>query len=159
MSNEGIKKVFVTKLTDTSAKDLEGIGVLRFEGSRIFKWIKYNNGAGSVASVAGNCGYYFGDISVVLDSAAEVTMDLTDSDGIAAGIFQAIIADCEFGWIQIKGVAVMNIAFKAGVDGNAMTAVGAAVDGELDVAALVTDHLAGYAIDVSAKIILLDCPW
>ena len=86
-------------------------------------------------------------------------MNLTDSDGIAAGIFQAIIADCEFGWIQIKGVAVMNIAFKAGVDGNAMSAVGAAVDGELDVAALVTDHLAGYAIDVSAKIILLDCPW
>lgn len=159
MGNESMKKVFITKLTDTSADDLEGIGVIRFEGARVFKWIKFDNGQGNVASVVGNCSYYFGDTSVILDSAAIVTMDLTDSDGIAAGIFQAIIADGEYGWVQIKGVAIMNIAFKAGADGNAMTAVGAATDGELDVAALVTDHYAGYAIDISAKIILLDCPW
>lgn len=159
MSNEGLKKVFVTKLTDTSTKDLEGIGVLRFEGARVYKWVSYNSGGDAVAAVAGNAVYYHGDNAAVIDSAADVTMDLTDSNGIAAGILQAVIANGSFGWIQIKGVAVMAIAFKAGADGNAMTAVGGATDGELDVSALVTDAIAGYAIDVSAKIILLDCPW
>ena len=159
MGNESMKKVFVTKLTETSSKDLEGIGVIRFEGAKVYKWVSYNKGTDSVTAVIGNAVYYHGDNAVVIDSAADVTMDLTDSDGLCAGILQSIIADGEFGWIQIKGVAVMNIAFKAGADGNAMTAVGAATDGELDVAALVTDAYAGYAIDVSAKIILLDCPW
>lgn len=159
MGLESMKKVFVTKLTDTSASDLEGLGVLRFEGQKVYKWVTYNSGSGSVAAVIGNAVYYHGDNAVVADSAADVTMDLTDGVSITAGILQAIIANGEYGWIQIKGVAVMTTAFKAGADGNAMTSIGATTDGTLDVSALVTDHIAGIAIDISAKIILLDCPW
>ncbi len=55
---DGAKKIFQTKLTDTSTTDKEGVGTLRWEGNKCYKWILYNNGAGSVASVAGGVGYY-----------------------------------------------------------------------------------------------------
>ncbi len=157
-TNESMKKVFQTKLDDTSTTDLEGIGVLRFEGAKVYKWIKYHSGTGPVAAVAGNTVVYHGDDAVVADSAAEVTMDLTDGDGVTAGVLQAVIATGSYGWIQIKGVAVLTTALTAGADGNALTSVGA-TDGTLDVSGAVTDHVAAIAVDASAKIVLLDCPW
>ena len=159
MTNESMKKVFQTKLTDTSATDLEGIGVLRFEGAKVYKWVSYNAGTGTVAAVAGNTVVYHGDNAVVADSAADVTMDFTDGV-ICAGVLQAIIADGEFGWIQIKGVAVLTTALTAGADGDQLTTVGAG-DGTLDVVitGAVNGNIAAYAVDASAKIVLLDCPW
>lgn len=157
MGNESMKKVFVTKLTDTSATDLEGIGVIRFEGAKVYKWISYNSGSGTVAAVANSAVVYHGDNAVVIDSAADVTMDITDGV-ITAGVLQAIIANGEYGWIQIKGVAILNAALTGGADGNALTSLGAA-DGTLDVSALVTDFVSAVALDASAKIVLLQCPW
>lgn len=157
MSNESMKKVFATKLTDTSTTDLEGIGVIRFEGPRVFKWVTYNTGTGTVAAVAGNMTAYHGDNAAVLDSAADVTSDYTDGT-VGAGVLQAVIANGSYGWIQIKGVATLTPALTAGADGNALTCVGAG-DGTLDVSALASDHVCAVAIDASAKIVLLDCPW
>jgi len=157
-TNESMKKVFQTRLTDTSTTDLEGIGVIRFEGAKVFKWVSYNSGTGAVAAVAGSAVVYHGDNAVVADSAADVTMDISDGL-VTAGVLQAVIANGSYGWIQIKGVAVMVPAFTAGADGDRMVSVGAA-DGALDV--IVTGALtapAGIALDISAKIILLDCPW
>lgn len=159
MTNESMKKVFQTKLTDTRATDVEGIGVIRFEGSRIFKWCKYNKGGDSVAAVANKTVVYHGDDAVVLDSACEVTMDYSSGDDICAGMLMAIIADGEFGWVQIKGIAILAAALTAGADGDQVTTLGAA-DGTLDV--VVTGAItpyAGYAMDVSAKEVMLDCPW
>ena len=157
MSNESMKKVFVTKLTDTDTTDKEGIGVIRFEGSRVFKYVTYNSGTGGVAAVANNMTAYHGDNAVVLDSAADVTSDYTDGT-IGAGVLQAAIANGSYGWIQIKGVATLGTSLTAGADGNALTIVGAA-DGTLDVSALVTDYICAAAVDASADIVLLDCPW
>ena len=159
MSNEGIKKVFQTGLTDTESTDVEGIGVIRFEGSRVFKWCKYNKGTGSVAAVANETVVYHGDDAVVLDSACEVTMDLTDGNDICAGMLMAVIADGEFGWVQIKGIAILNSALTAGTDGDQLTTVGA-TDGTLDVVVTgAITQIAALAMDVSAKEVFLDCPW
>ena len=157
MTNESMKKVFITKLTDTSKDDLEGIGVIRFEGAKVYKWISYNKGAGSVAAVANEVVVYHGDNAVVIDSAADVTMDISDGV-VTAGVLQAVIVDGSFGWIQIKGVAILNSALTGGADGNALTSLGAG-DGTLDVSALVTDFVSAIALDASAKIVLLQCPW
>lgn len=156
ISNVSIKKVFVTKLTDTSTKDLEGIGVIRFEGAKIYKWISYNKGGDSVAAVAGRCVTYHGDDSIVADSAADVTMDISDGT-IVAGVLQAVIADGSYGWIQIKGVAVLGIALDSGSDENAL--IVGTTDGSLAVRAAVTQQVAAIALDVTGKIVLLDCPW
>ena len=123
-----------------------------------YKYVQYNNGAGSVASVANYFAYYYAVSAASAGQVEIVTMDLTDSGGIGAGVFQAVIADTGYGWLQTGGDATLGIALKAGADGNALTAIGCTTDGELDVSALVTDAICAFAVDASAKIVFLTCP-
>jgi len=128
-------------------------------GGKVYKFVKFNNGAGNVAAVAGNVCYYYAVSGASAGQTTEVTMDVTDSGGIGAGVFQSVPADGEYCWIQIKGVATITTALSAGADGNALTAVGAQADGTLDVSAAVTDAVVAYAIDADAKIIFCDFPF
>ena len=123
-----------------------------------YKYVKFNNGAGNVASVAGNVAYYYAVSGASAGETTEVTMDVTDSGGVGAGVFQAVIADGGYGWLQTRGVATLTTALTAGADGNALTAVGAGADGTLDVSAAVTDFICAVAIDADAKIVMLMCP-
>lgn len=154
----GTKQVFLTRLTDTSSTDKEGVGTLRREGNKVYKYVKYDAGAGAVAAVAGNICYYTKD-----DVASKgyenhvVTSDLSDSYNLGAGVLQAAIPDTYFGWIQIRGYALIAPALTAGADGNALTAVGA-TDGTLDVSAAVTDAICAFAADVTAKKIICMFP-
>lgn len=148
----GAKKVFLTKLTDVNTVDKEGVGTLRWEGNKGYKYVKYNKGAGSVAAVAGNVVYYYavsGDGVTGGYENSEVTMDLTDGI-LGAGVLQAIIPDGGFGWIQIRGPATLTTALTAGADFNALTAIGT-TDGTLDVSGAVTDAIVAFATDISAK--------
>jgi hypothetical protein len=125
---------------------------------KVYKFVKYNEGAGSVAAAAGNVAFYYGVSGASAGATTEVTSDATDSIGVGAGVLQAAIPDGDYGWVQIKGPATLTTALTAGADGNALTAVGAG-DGTLDVSALVTDAIVAYAVDASAKIIFCDFPY
>ncbi len=114
----------------------------------------FNNGVGNVASVVGNFGYIYAVSGASAGQTTTVTMDLTDTAGVGAGVFQAIITDGDYGWLQVSGIATLATALTAGADGNALTPVGSS-DGTLDVSALVTDHICAIAIDASAKIVKL----
>ncbi len=160
-AGSGIKKVHATGLTETSVTDMEGVGSIRFEGNSIYKWIKYNEGAGSVAAIAGDCAYFYGLSGDAVSGGyenSEVTMDRTDAY-LAAGILQAVIADGSYGWIQIRGPATLTQALSGGADGDKLTHVGAGADGALDVAALVTDAHVAIATDASAKKIICNFPF
>jgi hypothetical protein len=159
-SAKGIKKIFATSLTETSTIDLEGVGAIRREGQKAYKWVKYNAGAGSVAAVAGNVVYYYGVSGDAVTGGyenSEVTMDLTDAY-MGAGVLQAVIANGSYGWVQVRGPATLTTALTAGADGNALTHVGA-TDGTLDVSALVTDAIVAFATDISAKKIVCMFPY
>ena len=108
--------------------------------------------------MAGNVAYYYAVSGASAGETTEVTMDVTDSGGVGAGVFQAVIADGGYGWLQTRGVATLTTALTAGADGNALTAVGAGADGTLDVSAAVTDFICAVAIDADAKIVMLMCP-
>jgi hypothetical protein len=123
-----------------------------------YKYVQFNNGAGNVASVAGNVCYYYAVSGTSAGQTTIVTMDVTDSGGVGAGAFQAVIADLGYGWIQTKGPATLTTALSAGADGNGLTAVGAGADGTLDVSALVSDFICAAVIDADAKIVMLTCP-
>ena len=129
----------------------------RTSDGKQYKYVQFNNGAGDVASVAGNFAYYYAVSGASAGQIDIVTMDVTDSGGVGAGVFQAVIADGGYGWIQTKGPATLTTALTAGADGNALTAIGT-TDGTLDVSALVTDFICAVAIDASAKIVMLTCP-
>mgnify|MGYP000952128468 CR=1 FL=1 len=122
-----------------------------------YRFVKFNNGVGNVASVAGNFAYIYAVSGASAGEYNEVTMDLTDTAGIGAGVFQSVIADGSYGWIQTWGVATLTTALTAGADGNALTPVGS-TDGTLDVSAAVTDHICAIAIDASAKLVFVTCP-
>jgi hypothetical protein len=125
------------------------------DGKR-YKFVKYNNGQ-AVAAVAGNFCYVHAASGASAGEYKEVTMDLSDSAGVGAGVLLAVIADGSYGWIQTWGVYTLTTALTAGADGNALTPVGSS-DGTLDVSALVTDHLCAFALDASAKIVFVTCP-
>lgn len=155
MEHVGVKLTAVR----TSAEGPEfalGTAYRDYNGKQ-YKYVQFDNGIGNVASVAGNMAYYLAVSGASAGQIDIVTMDLTDSGGIGAGAFQAVIADDGYGWIQTKGSATLTTALTAGTDGNALTAIGA-TDGTLDVSALVTDFICAVAVDASAKIVFLTCP-
>lgn len=122
-----------------------------------YRFVKYNTAAGVIAAVANNFCYYYAPGGVSAGATTEVTSDLSDSAGVGAGMLMAVIANGSYGWIQTRGSATLTTALTAGADGNALTPVGS-TDGTLDVSAAVTDHLAAFAVDASAKIVFITCP-
>lgn len=162
MANQGIKKVFVTPLDVIATTDLEGLGVIRWEGNKAYKWILYENGAAAVAGVLGEvCGYYAasGTATSGYDDNV-VTSDYSDTTDVAAGVLQASLTDGTYGWIQIKGSYTLSIGLTAGADGDALTTVGAG-DGTLDlnIVTAASTHICAYAFDASADIIVCDFPF
>jgi hypothetical protein len=123
------------------------------DGKR-YRFVLFDNGAGNVAAVAGNFAYVLAVSGASAGQTTTVTMDLSDSAGVGAGMFMSAPADGEYCWVQIAGYATLTTALTAGADGNALTPVGS-TDGTLDVSALVTDHICAIAIDASARIVLL----
>lgn len=122
--------------------------------TKIYKYVQYDTGAGSVAAVSGNVAYYYTLDGYRLN---QVTSDLSDSVEIGAGVLQSAPGDGDYCWIQIKGAATLNTALTAGADGDPLTATGAS-DGTLDVSAAATDVVVAIAGDASDKEIICDFP-
>ena len=149
------KTTYLTSLSESYTTDREGLGTIRWEKTKCYKWVQYDTGAGGVAAVVGNVCYYY-----TLDGYKNVvvTSDVSDSIAIGAGVLMAVAADGEYCWVQIKGVATLTTALTAGADGDALTPTGAG-DGTLDVSGAVTDHVCAYAGDISDKEIVCDFPF
>ena len=124
-------------------------------GTKIYKYLKYDDGTAAVDGVAGEVAYYY-----TLDGYKNhvCSSDLSDSVEIGAGVIQANIATETYGWFQIKGAATLSIALTAGADGDPLTPTGAA-DGTLDVSSAATDNVCAIAGDISDKEIICDFPF
>lgn len=151
----GQKKIFVTSLTEVTNDDREGLGVIRHEGNKVYKYVQYDTGAGAVAAVANQVAFYY---LVNGYSGSKVTSDLTDSVNIGAGVLLAAPGDGQYCWVQIQGPATLALALVSGDDGDALTAVGGA-DGNLAISALVTDHVCAVADDASLKTVVCMFPY
>ena len=124
-------------------------------GTKIYKYLKYDDASAAVDGVAGEVAYYY-----TLDGYKNhvCTSDLSDSVEIGAGVIQANIATETYGWFQIKGAATLSIALTAGADGDPLTPTGSA-DGTLDVSSAATDNVCAIAGDISDKEIICDFPF
>jgi hypothetical protein len=122
--------------------------------TRMYKYVKYDTGAGPVAAVSGQVAYYY-----TLDGYKNntVTSDLSDSIELGAGVLQSAPTDGQYCWIQIKGPATLALALTAGADGDPLTPTGS-TDGTLDLATAITDHIVAFAGDISDKEILCCFP-
>lgn len=156
----GRKTIYATALTETSAIDKEGVGTLRQEGDKVYKWCKYDAGTAVIAGVAG---LVVGYVKEANDGFTDsiVTADVSDTDNIGAGVLMAAPADGDYCWVQTHGLSgVLAQDVTAGAVGNAMTLAGAA-DGELDVSAAVTDFVVGVLVVATggSQRVYLNCPF
>ena len=123
-------------------------------GTKLYKYLKYDDASAGVSGVLGEVAYYHTLDGYKLHTC---TSDLSDSIEIGAGVIQATIATDTYGWFQIKGAATLSIALTAGADGDPLTPSGSA-DGTLDVSGAVTDNVCAIAGDISDKEIICDFP-
>lgn len=121
----GLKRVFLTPLDDVSTTDKEGVGTLRFEGNKVYKYVKVLNTTATVAIAAGDVLAY---TSVTGYDNSQVCSDLTDADAkpVAAGVAQATIAGVAgtsyYAWVQVKGPATLNAAIESSNDATPVAA-------------------------------------
>lgn len=130
------KTLFVTKsVTQSSDKDLEGVGSIRWVGDKCYRWVR--NDEASAALTVGQAVCHVA--SEKSDLTKSVKLPLTINLGLLAGIVASTsIAAGEFGWIQIFGVhnsvivtattnAIITVGGSLrGVNGQAYLALGAA---------------------------------
>jgi len=124
---------------------------------KLYKYVQYNVGAGSVAAVSGNVVGYYAPSGASAGATTVVTSDVSDTARVGAGVLQSAPATTEYCWIQVTGPATLTTALTAGADGNALTLIGAG-DGTLDVVNAATDSACATAIDASAKIVMCQFP-
>lgn len=146
------------ELTGSESGKCPGIGDRYVShDNKSYRFVRYLGGVGNIPAVVGQAAYFYAPGGVSTGTVIDVTSDLSDSSEITAGVLLSAPASGDYCWIQTRGVATMSIALTAGGDGDPITASGA-TDGTLDLVAAVTDPIAGFAVDASARIVFLTCP-
>lgn len=151
------KETYLTKLTDTSTTDVEGVGAIRMKNGKRYKWVLFNNGTGNVASVVGGvAGYLQTDTDF-----RTVTSDTADAvAGVGAGVFMAVIADASYGWIQTGGLTAALSVDVTGTTPAIKDAINlSATDLAFKVDPGADEMPCGILMDVtaSANLVYLDC--
>jgi hypothetical protein len=97
-----MKTLFQTQLTDVEENDLEGIGTLRYEDNKVYRWVKYT---ASTALAAGDVVCH--DITDEEDCHQEVSIPATADLSMLGGVVLATVADSSstthYFWIQVFG--------------------------------------------------------
>ncbi len=154
------KTTYLTALTDVKSTDVEGIGVLRWQNGKKYKWVEFHSGtSATVASVVnGAIGFLATDTSLTT-----VCTDTTDCiAGLAAGVtLVAGITDEYYCWIQIGGISgalAVNATGTTPAVGDAVSL--SATDKAFKIDPGITDLKAGVLTDVtgSANLVYLTCP-
>ena len=156
----GLSQSFVTALTETSLTDLEGIGKIRFQNGRWYKWVLYDDGTDTLDIVAGDFLVY---VTLTGYGLSKVTADASDgtaTNPTGAGIAVATVTvDQTYMWIQIKGAATLSLD-PTGPPSDSNAIVPSATDKAVAVATSSdVEHIIGHILDDSAKTCYLDCPW
>ena len=156
----GNARVFQNRLTDTSLKDVVGVGTLRWEGNKCYKWVKYDEGD-SLDIVVGDVLAY----KATSYNDNVVTADLSEADTLPtpAGIaLSTVTVDLTYMWIQIKGFATLSLDVLGTTPGNG-EALGAGLNGGTNKAAIVdpADNQVRFGANVNdgSKTCVLDCPF
>lgn len=135
----GMKRIFITKLTDVSTSDKEGVGTRRREGDKEYIFLK-----GVASTVAGSVAAFDKSYATALLPAATSVVT-----GRRIGVAQAAIVASRWGWYQIAGpaasVACGGTCAAAGTPFNSKSTAG-----RLSTVDSGNDRIQGIEITVSA---------
>lgn len=159
MSGKGLKFVFATKLTDVDTSDKEGIGTIRIEGNKIYKYVNLKNHTATVAGAAGDLvGYY----AVTGYGVNRVVVDMSDADAVpicAGALLAAVTGTLDvdyYCWVQIKGPNTLSTAVTSGAAGKRFNL--STTDKTGTVMADDFSAEAGISYNTTTGVIL-NCPW
>jgi hypothetical protein len=152
------KTYTAAQLTGTESGKAPKVGDL-YESfdNKTYRFVKYNQGAGAIAAVAGNVVGFYAPGGTSTGVYNEVTSDVSDTAANGAGVLAGAPGNGEYGWIQVKGPATLTTALVSGASGQAL-ALSVTTDGTLKVCAAVTETVCAYCILASAKIIMCAFP-
>ena len=155
----GLRQTFLTKLTDVNTSDTEGVGTLRYEGGKWYKWVNFKNTTATVAGAAGSLVGYF---AVTGYGNNRVVADLSDADAavFCAGATLAAVTGTltvdYYCWIQIKGAITLDTAVGSGAAGSPFYLTSTDKTGAIMSAA--TQSKAGISANTTTSVVL-DCPF
>lgn len=140
MAEYGIKQMWPDKVTDFSTTAQNGIGVLRFEGEKAYRYVQAN-----ATLVVRNLVSYI--VNAVLGTNGFKVTNTSANVVAAAGIAISAIPANSYGWIQVSG--------PASCVGDGAVAFGEAVvqngDGTVDTMAAGEEHqVVGFALEDDA---------
>ena len=160
MSGTGLKQTFVTGLADTSLTDVEGVGTIRFEDGKWYKYVKYDDGTANLDILAGDFLNYLAATGYETNVVVADTADADATTPFGAGVAMATVTVTNtFMWIQIKGLSTLTID-PTGTPADSNALVPSATDKAMAVAtASDVEHICGHTMDDSAKKVVLDCPF
>ena len=100
MAEYGIKQLWPDKLTDVSATAQTTLGTLRFDGGKIYRYIK----AGP--TLTGDTLSLYQTVSYITGTGFVVTNTSADIESTAGAVIVAI-PENYYGWIQVSGMAIL----------------------------------------------------
>ncbi len=156
----GNKASFITGLSDVDSVDREGIGTIRWEGNKCYKYVLYNDGTDNLDVVAGDFVVYLAATGYELST---VVPDASDGDAttpFGAGVIVATNTnDARYVWIQIKGSVTLSLD-PTGPPSDSNAIVPSATNKAVAVATSSdVEHICGHVIDDTEKLVYLDCPY
>ena len=156
----GLKQVYVTALTETSLTDLEGIGTIRFQNGKWYKWVKYDDGTADLDIVAGDFLNYLASTGYATNVVVADTADADATTPFGAGVaVAAVTVTNTYMWIQIMGLVTLSLD-PTGTPGDSNTLVPSATDKALAIAtASDVEHHCAHTTDDANKICVLMCPF
>jgi hypothetical protein len=142
-----VKRIFATQLSDLDTFDKEGVGTVRQEGNKVYKYVKFVPGTATVAIVAGSA------VGYKTIAGCVVTADSTDvigSGALGAGMAVAAQAGSAtlYGWVQVHGLVTAMPNAATGAAGNGLIM---GTDGLLAVAAAATNNVVATMVDATAS--------
>jgi len=101
-------RILGTSWTATSATAEFPAGTVAMDQitSKVYKYLQYNDGGSNLTAVVGNCCYYYFQDGYKSNL---MTMDISNSNDLGAGVLVSVPADGEYCWVQISGHA--NVAW------------------------------------------------
>ena len=120
MAQQGMKQVYVTRLTDVDTKDKEGVGTIRQEGSSWYKYCLIQNATGTVAGAAGSLVSYFAGTGY---ANSRVVIKVADADtipvgaGTLCGTCPGVSGTAYYGWVQVEGPVTVDTAITSAAAG------------------------------------------
>lgn len=145
-AGNGVKQIWASGLLEIDTYDKNGIGAIRIEGDKVYKYVLNSDTAvlvvGHFVSYEGVGGY----------ATATVHNDNAATD-VGAGAAISAIGVAQFGWIQIQGEATLTTTGLTNGD-----PIAPAATGVVAAVAAFTEQVVGVCADQANGTYILACP-